>query len=73
LVAAKQCARAQSELTQAADTASPQVRLARAECELQSGNRTAALALRDRAMSSLDFAIFGPANVRERVRLAQMK
>lgn len=73
LVAAKQCARAKSELTQAADTASPQVRLARAECELQLGNRTAALALRERAMSSLDFAIFGPANVRERVRLAQMK
>jgi Flp pilus assembly protein TadD len=73
LVAAKQCARAQSELTQAADTTSPQVRLARAECELQSGNRTAALALRDQAMTSLDFQIFGPSSVRERVRLAEIK
>ena len=73
LVAAKQCARAQSELVQAADTASPQVRLARAECELRSGNKTAALALRDRARTSLDFAIFGPSAVRERVRLAQMQ
>ncbi|MFL5525463.1 MAG: hypothetical protein ACJ79I_03425 [Gemmatimonadaceae bacterium] len=73
LAIAKQCARAQGELTQAAGAASPQVRLARAECELQSGNRTAALALRDQAMTSLDFAIFGPASVRERVRLAQMK
>jgi tetratricopeptide (TPR) repeat protein len=73
LVAARQCARAQSELTQAADTASPQVRLARAECEVQSGNRAAALAFRDHAMTSLDFAIFGPASVRDRVRLAQLK
>jgi tetratricopeptide (TPR) repeat protein len=73
LVSARQCTRAQSELVQAIDTASPQVRLARAECELQSGKRTEALALRDRATSSLDFVLFDPAYVRERVRLAQIK
>jgi tetratricopeptide (TPR) repeat protein len=73
LVAAKQCARARSELTQAADTVSPQMRLAAAECELQAGNRAAALGLRDRAMSSLNFVIFVPSDVRERVRLAQIK
>ena len=73
LVAAKQCGRAQSELMQAADTTSAQVRLARAECELRSGNKTAAFALRDQARTSLDFFIFGPASVRERVRLVQMQ
>ena len=73
LSVAKQCSRAQSELAQAADTASPQVRLARADCELLMGNRAAALALRDRAKESFDFQLFGPASVRERVRLAQMK
>jgi tetratricopeptide (TPR) repeat protein len=73
LANARQCSRARSELAQAADTASPQVRLARADCEMQMGNRAAALALRDQAMASFDFQIFGPSSVRERVRLAQMK
>jgi tetratricopeptide (TPR) repeat protein len=73
LVAAKQCARARSELTQAADSVSPQMRLAAAECELQAGNRAAAVGLRDRAMSSPNFVIFVPSDVRERVRLAQIK
>lgn len=73
LVAAKQCARARSELTQAADSVTPQMRLAAAECELRSGNHAAAVAQRDRAMSSLNFVIFIPSDVRERVRLAQIK
>jgi len=73
LAIGKQCSRARSELVQAADTASPQVRLARADCEMQMGNRAAALALRDQAMASFDFQIYDPASVRERVRLAAMK
>jgi tetratricopeptide (TPR) repeat protein len=73
LATAKQCSRARPELAQAADTASLEVRLARAECELQAGNRAAALALRDRALASQDFTLFGPASVRERVRLGQVK
>jgi len=73
LVAARQCGRARTELRQAADTVSPQMRLAAAECELQSGNRTAAVRLRDQAMSSPNFVIFVPSDVRERVRLAQIK
>ncbi|MFL5600025.1 MAG: tetratricopeptide repeat protein [Gemmatimonadaceae bacterium] len=70
---AKQCSRAQSELAQVADTASLEVRTARADCELQLGNRTAALAVRDRAIASQDFTLLDPVYARFRVRLAQMK
>jgi tetratricopeptide (TPR) repeat protein len=73
LAAAKQCARARAELSQAPDTASLEMRVTRAECELQLGNRAAALALRDRAIASPDFVLFDPAYVRQRQRLAQMK
>jgi hypothetical protein len=73
LAAAKQCARARTELAQAPDTASLEIRYTRAQCELELGNRPAALALRDRAMESLDFVLFDPAYVRQRQRLAQMK
>jgi len=73
LAAAKQCARAKTELAQAPDTASIEVLTARADCEFQLGNRAAALALRDRAMASLDFTLFDPPTVRARMRLAQMK
>jgi tetratricopeptide (TPR) repeat protein len=71
--AAKQCGRARTELAQAPDTASLEVRVTQAECELQLGNRAAALALRDRAIASQDFVLFDPAYVRQRQRLAQMK
>src|SRR5437868_1304325 len=70
---AKQCSRAQTELAQAADTASLEVRVARADCELQLGNRGVALALRDRAIASQDFTLLDPVYVRYRMRLAQMK
>lgn len=73
LAAAKQCARARSELAQAPDTGSLELRYTRAQCELELGNRAAALALRDRAIESLDFVLFDPAYVRQRQRLAQMK
>jgi tetratricopeptide (TPR) repeat protein len=73
LADARQCERARRELAQAADTASVQVRLARAECELDAGNRATALALRDQGLASLDFQIWIPASVRDRVRLAQLK
>jgi hypothetical protein len=48
-------------------------KLTRAVALTLSGNRTAAFGQRDRTMSSLNFVIFVPSDVRERVRLAQIK
>ena len=73
LAAVKQCDRARSELAQAPDTAGFELQLTRTECEFQLGNRAAALALRDRVVASQEFALFDPAYVKQRVRLAQMK
>jgi len=73
LAAAKQCSRARTELAQAPDTASLEILLTRAGCELESGNRAVALSLRDRAIASPEIVLFDPVYVRQRVRLAQMK
>lgn len=73
LAAVKQCDRARAELAQAPDTTNFELQLTRTECEFQLGNRTAALALRDRVIASQEFALFDPAYVKQRVRLAQMK
>jgi tetratricopeptide (TPR) repeat protein len=73
LVTAKQCERAKAELMQAADTASFEVLVARANCEQQLGHRAEAVALRDRAQKSPDFTFFRPAYIRGRVLLAQIK
>ena len=72
LATAKQCDRAKSELMKA-DSAGFEVLAARADCELQQGHKTAALALRDRALALQDFTYFRPAMIRARMRLAQMK
>jgi tetratricopeptide (TPR) repeat protein len=73
LAAAKQCSRARTELAQAPDTASLELLLTRADCELQLGNRALALALRDRAIASPEIVLYDPIYARQRVRLAQMK
>ena len=73
LAAANQCSRARAELAQAPDTASLEMLLTRAGCELESGNRAVALSLRDRAIASPEIVLFDPVYVRQRVRLAQMK
>ena len=73
LAAAKQCARARTELAQAPDTAGFETQFTRADCEFQLGNRAAAVALRDRAIASQEFVLFDPAYDRQRKRLAQMK
>jgi len=70
---AKQCSRALPELAQAADTTSFEVLDARAQCEMQLGHKSAALALRDRALASQDFSLFYTPMIRDRLRLAQMK
>jgi tetratricopeptide (TPR) repeat protein len=73
LTAAKECARARTELAQAPDSASFELQYARADCEFQLGNRAAGLALRDRALASPEFVLYDPMYVHERRRLAQMK
>ena len=73
LAAAKQCARARAELSQAPDTAGFEMQYTRADCEFQLGNKAAAVALRDRAIASQDFVLLDPAYVNQRKRLAQMK
>ena len=72
LAAAKQCARARTEIAQA-DSASLEMRVTRADCEFQLGNRTAALAARDRALATQEYVVLDPVYARHRTRLAQMK
>jgi len=72
LARAKQCARAQTEIAQA-DSASLEMRITRADCEFQLGNRTAALATRDRALAMQEYVVLDPVYAYHRTRLAQMK
>jgi tetratricopeptide (TPR) repeat protein len=73
LASVKQCARARTEFAQAPDSSGFELQFTRADCEFQLGNRAAAVALRDRAIASQEFALFDAAYVLQRIRLAQMK
>jgi tetratricopeptide (TPR) repeat protein len=72
LAAVKQCARARTEIAQA-DSASLEMRVTRADCEFQLGNRAAGLAARDRALATQEYVVLDPVYARHRTRLAQMK
>jgi tetratricopeptide (TPR) repeat protein len=72
LQATKQCARALEEFAKS-DSTDSEVQAARAECELQQGHRTVALALRDKVLASRDYSFFRPAMIRARMRMMQMK
>jgi tetratricopeptide (TPR) repeat protein len=67
----RQCAKALDELRQS-DSTLVEVQAARAECELQLGNRAAAVMWRDRVLARRELPL-RPAEIQARVRMKQMK
>jgi tetratricopeptide (TPR) repeat protein len=68
----RQCARAVDELRQS-DSTLVEVQAARADCELQLGNRAAAIIWRDRVLARREVWLIQPWHVDARARMKQMK